>query len=314
MPEKSRYFEVPVLLIGYNRPEILQKNLAVLSKLRFRKLYISIDGAKEGDTKNEELVLECKKLAEGINFAEEIIHIYPDGNLGCGLGVFSSISEVLKREEFVIILEDDCIPALSFFPFCEELLIKYKNDNKVWMISGHNFSEGYLTNISSYFFSQYFHSGAWAVWRRSWQKLIFDPKHSLSLLDEFRNTSFKTKQVRDFFYKVFSQNLFKTDYDGWDFQFFLRMILSNGLSIIPKKNLVSNIGLHGTHTQGEHFYYNLPVDDKFEIINHPVFVEADNGYDEYHFKNHWLKWGKRKLITRISSRITKILRKLDIGS
>ena len=56
-------------------------------------------------------------------------------NLGCGLGMSTAISWFFQKEEFGMILEDDCIPNKKFYSYCNNLLRRYKDDKNIFMIA-----------------------------------------------------------------------------------------------------------------------------------------------------------------------------------
>ena len=88
-------------------------------------------------------------------------------NLGCREGPATAINWFFDLEPEGIILEDDCLPDPSFFPYCAELLARYRNDPRVMMISGDNV-QAHQTSDGSYYFSQLAGTWGWATWRRAW--------------------------------------------------------------------------------------------------------------------------------------------------
>lgn len=301
----------PVLLIAFNRPEMLQKVVDALSVIRFAKLYAFVDGPRENNSDDLVKIGECKKIIETIDFSNEVIKLYSTKNLGCGGGPFYAITKVFEKETSSIILEDDCVPGQSFFGFCEELLLRYQNEEKVWMISGHNFSWNYNKSENSYLYSGYFHTGGWATWRRSWEMVDLRTEHYNSRVEWILSKRFSKLRERNFFLDEIRFNLNRPDYSGWDYQTALTFWENEGLSIIPLKNLVSNIGISGTHFSGDDRpFFNVSVDEYFKILNHPLKIERDIEYDDFHFKNHWIKAYKRPLGKRIFSYLRKRVKRL----
>lgn len=305
----------PVLLIAFNRPEMLQKVVDALSVHRLSKLYAFIDNARDGNDDDIIKIEMCKDIINKINFCDEVITIYPEVNLGCGGGPFYAITTVFERETKLIILEDDCVPSVAFPSFCEELLDRYEDNQKVWMISGHNFSWNFDKMKSSYIFSHFAHFGGWATWKRSWEKVVLSVEYYKPKLEMILKKRFPDLKERKFFLTEVHFNFSKPDYAGWDYQAALTFWGNEGLSIIPSKNLVSNIGLQGTHfSGGKRPFFNLPVDQSYKIVTHPVRIERDTDYDDFHFKNHWIKANKRPLIKRIFNYLRKRIKRLtDIG-
>jgi|APEBP8051072266_1049373.scaffolds.fasta_scaffold07702_1 hypothetical protein len=301
----------PVLLIAFNRPEMLQKVVDSLSVHRLSKLYAFVDNARDGNVDDINKIEMCKKIIDKINFCDEVITIYPEVNLGCGGGPFYAITTAFKNETKLIILEDDCVPSAAFPSFCEELLDRYENDQEVWMISGHNFSWNYDKLENSYVFSGYAHIGGWATWKRSWQQVNLSVDYYKPKLRESIQKRFPNRREQNFFFKEFSYNLNNPTYTGWGYQASLTFWENEGLSITPLRNLVSNIGTYGTHFSGEDRpFFNLPVDESYNIITHPVRIERDIEYDDFHFTNHWIRANRRPLEKRIYNYVRKRINRL----
>jgi len=295
----------PVLIIAFNRPEMLQKVVNALSVHKLSRLYAFVDGPREENLDDIKKVEDCKKIFGTIDFCEEVIEIYSDKNLGCGGGPFHAITTAFEKETKLIILEDDCVSGAAFPAFCEELLLRYENQEKIWMISGNNFSESYKQGTNSYVFSQYAHFWGWATWRRSWENIVLPVDFYRPKLETIIQKKFPDKSEKKFFMKEFGYNLNHPAYDGWDYQAALTIWEHDGLCIIPQKNLVSNIGSHGTHFSGEKPFFNLPVDNDFKISVHPSKIEREAGYDSFHFRNHWKKVNKRPFLKRVIGYIRK---------
>lgn len=301
----------PVLLIAFNRPEMLQKVVDALSVHRLSKLYAFVDHAREGNVEDISKTQMCKEIINKINFCTEVITIYPEMNLGCGGGPFHAITTAFEKETQLIILEDDCVPSTAFPAFCEELLIKYSDESRVQMISGHNFSWNFEKMKYSYIFSNYAHFGGWATWKRSWEKVVLSVEYYKPKLENILSMRFPAQKERKFFYNEISCNFNKVEYDGWDYQAALTFWENEGLCVIPRKNLVSNIGTQGTHfSGGERPFFNLPVDQNYMITIHPEKIERDTDYDLFHFTNHWIKANRRQLGERINSYLRKRIKRL----
>ncbi len=307
--------KTPVLLIAFNRPELLQKVVDALSVHRLSKLYAFVDNARVGNVDDNNKIEMCKKIIEKINFCDEVITIYPEVNLGCGGGPFYAITTAFEKETKLIILEDDCVPSAAFPAFCEELLDRYSDESRVQMISGHNFSWNYDRMKYSYIFSNYAHIGGWATWKRTWEKVVFSVDFYIPKLQKVIHKRFQYPREQSFFFKDFNYNLRNPKYSGWGYQASLSIWENEGLCVVPSKNLVSNIGTYGTHfSGGERPFFNLPVDENFKILSHPIRIERDTEYDIFHFTNHWIKANRRQFFKRLLNYFMKrINRLIDYG-
>jgi len=242
-------------------------------------LYIAADGPR--DHKQEEKI-KCdmaRKVVELVDWPCELKTLYRDSNLGCKIAVSSAIDWFFSQEEEGIILEDDCVPDLSFLHFSSKMLERYRSDQRIMMICGTNYLYRKEKTFSiqlkeSYFFSDYYPIWGWATWRRAWQK--YDVK--ISTWPERRKNEelhwlFGVKRIANH-YKGMFDLVHDKGFDTWDIQWWYACIFNKGLAIVPKHNLIHNIGTEGTHTstQGQTFL-NLqvsPIDNQNLI--HPMDV------------------------------------------
>jgi len=233
-----------------------------------------------------------------------------DKNLGCGLGPSTAISWAFENEDSLIILEDDCVPSMSFYPYCNYLLDKYIYDTRIWFISGRNDNtDSDFFKTSDYMFSHFGHSWGWATWKRCWQYFDIEMK----TFPEFykfggaENNFFSKKEGKvynKFYNRLYNDKKLYTH--AWDYQFGYSIISNGGLCIVPAKNLIENIGLFGTHSSGFNIHCNLKADENFIIKKEPIFILANRKFDFYHFKKHIYK------NLRISPAYRKYIRKLLI--
>lgn len=302
--------ESPVLLIAFNRPETTQKVFNAIRIAKPKKLYFAVDAPRVQFPEDQNNVEQVKDIINQVDWDCEVFTRFAQTNQGCGPGPYNAITWAFENEEKLIILEDDCVPAKSFFNYCYELLEKYKNDERIWMISGNNYNEEAVTTQHSYFFSKYGHSWGWATWKRCWMEMDMNMnKLSIVMQQDLLKSGFYSKKEYLFFLKIFL-NVFNDEtirHHVWDYQFNFTIRINNGLSIVPKRNLVTNIGYIGTHSTSRLKYHDRDVDNNFTIISHPDFILCDNDYDSFHFKNHVSY--KVPLYKRIYRKIYKLFNK-----
>lgn len=248
---------VPILLVTFNRPEHTKRVLETILAAQPKALYVFQDGAREGVGDDVEKCREVRRVVEELTKDTNIVlHTnYSDRNLGCGAGPMTGISWFFDQVEKGIVMEDDCLPHPDFFGYCEDLLKRYKDDEKVRFINATLYDDRWQCE-TSYDFSHYMVTGAWAGWQRTWQGFDLDLKG----LDakEFRKHVLKLTGNRgeaNWWYSIIKeiqQDERKKSY--WDFQMQIHLFRNNALTIHPKKNLVSNIGFDGagTHTLCNH--------------------------------------------------------------
>lgn len=240
-------YNTPILFIIFNRPDYAKKVFDAIKKAQPTKLFIAADGPRPNKPQDQELCNQTRAIVNLIDWECEVKTLFQNKNLGCGKGVSSAIDWFFDHVEQGIILEDDCVPHESFFPFCAELLEKYKNDESIMMISGTSYLFNKETSAHSYFFSRFFAIWGWATWKRAWEKFDFTisdwriKKHPLSLFKIFKNIQI-TKFWANYFDEIKKQKI-----DTWDIQWSYACILNHGLAITPFHNLISNIGAEGVH-------------------------------------------------------------------
>jgi hypothetical protein len=182
-------------------------------------------------------------------------------------------------------LEDDCVPHPTFFKFCEELLERYRHDDRISTISGQNVQFGRRRSEYSYYFSRYTQCWGWATWRRAWQHYDFDMK----LWPEVRDKNLlqyvlKEPKAVKIWTNVF-QSMYEKKIDTWDYQWTFASFIDSRLTIISDVNLSSNIGYGSegsTHTQeATSPYGNLPVEPMIFPLKHPPYVIRNVPADEF---------------------------------
>ena len=236
-------FKIPVVFIIYKRLETTVRVLNVISDIKPTKLYVIADGPKNTDEESNCLLVR-DFVDNNINWRCDFVKVYSDENLGCAKRVQSGLDHVFEIEEMAIILEDDTLPDHSFFNFCEELLERYKHDNRVAHISGCNLHSDALDFEQSYCFSSIVNIWGWATWKRVWKSYEFEmPSWHLEdktkFLAKWCVTKSHIKSVR----KMFDLHCNNQDPWTWDIQWMYNCWRRSGLSIIPSRNLVSNIGV-----------------------------------------------------------------------
>ncbi|MBE0573826.1 nucleotide-diphospho-sugar transferase [Candidatus Dojkabacteria bacterium] len=293
----SDQFETPILFLIFNRPETTQQVFNQIRKVKPKYLYVAADGPRLKNNQDIERCEQTRNIINQIDWDCEVKTLFRDENLGCRKAVSFAITWFFNKVEQGIILEDDCLPDLSFFKFCEELLIKYKNDTRVFQISGNNFTKIEDENEESYYFSRYPLIWGWATWKRAWEKYdlmmkdfnVFDKKNTIrSIL----STKVEQKRLLKSFKRMFIE-----PYDTWDNQWLYTVMKNNGVAIVPKKNIVINIGIenNSTHT---FLYDSIRSQSNIQQISfplrHPPFM-IDTNRDNITFNNIWSKGFKRVL-------------------
>ncbi len=302
MDQNNTQFPVPILFVIFNRPDTTKQVFEVIRKIKPTKLYIVADGPRLNKNEEKNICEETRRITENIDWQCEVVRKYSDTNLGCKVNMSYGISWFFKNEEQGIILEDDCLPNESFFVFCQELLEKYKNVEKVKMISGDNFQFGRKYGNASYFFSNFPNIWGWATWRRAWREYDMDMK----TYPEFKKnnkieTIFNDKRIQKFMIRLFD-NLYDNRMNTWAGRWAYAIYNNDGVSIAPNVNLVSNIGFgeNSTNTKKENnISNNIPTESLGNII-HPDSIIVNEEADDFLFEKIFYKTFFEKIINRIN--------------
>lgn len=281
----------PILFLIFNRLDTTKRVFAEIRKAKPTKLYIAADGPR--NEKEKKITDEVRKFVlSNIDWPCKVKTLFRDKNLGCKYAVSSAIDWFFKNEEMGIILEDDCLPSQSFFRFCQELLERYKDKNEIMHISGTNVEK--ISKIKeSYFFSGCFNVWGWATWRRAWRE--YDVK--MKDWPKWRIKSLNFMKDYSLINKIKSLRLYELTYRGkidtWDYQWDFCCLKSKGISIIPKKNLIKNLGFSiGTHTTN---YKEREKSLKRYEINFPLIENKILKKNENYLKSY-NKFFKRSIL------------------
>lgn len=270
----------PVLFLIFNRSDKTRTVLDRIRQARPATLYIAADGPRPDRPGEAELCARTRQFVlDGIDWPCEIKPLFREKNLGCKLAVSSAITWFFEQAEEGIILEDDCLPDLSFFRFCEELLLKYRSNEQIMMITGDNF-QPVKRGTGSYYFSRYVHIWGWATWRRAWQKYDLALKSWPALRDSRRFTSFLSPSIYNKA-KMMFDGTFEGKTTTWDTQWLFACWANSGLSILPNINLVTNIDSGGTHMKVYDPYIHLAAKSMSFPLLHPIEIKPDEEADRY---------------------------------
>ncbi len=270
--------DVAVLLIAFNRPQLTAQVLQAIRCARPSRLYIAVDGSR-GKADDAPCAM-VRRMAKA-NWKCQVYTLFHDLNLGCRQGPIAAIDWFFEHEDCGIILEDDCVASATFFPYCAELLERYRDDERIMCISGDTFQPPRETS-NSYYFSRYSHTWGWATWRRAWAK--YDD--SMREYPDFRSKLEKLSGVPGFAkFWIFELNrAHERKIDSWDHAWLFACWFHGGLTCTPRVNLVTNIGFGGdaTHTHSRSSpWSNMPRFDIEIPLRHPRVMTCDTVADDY---------------------------------
>lgn len=264
--------------MGFNRPDALRRVLTEVQRAGVERLYVALDGPRPGRARDSHLCGEARAVVEADAWAPDISLRIREDNLGCKAAVTDALDWFFAAEAEGIVLEDDCLPDSSFFGYCATLLKRYRDDERVWLISGSNLLGTYRPRRSDYFFGDGGIWG-WASWRRAWNARDIDM--ALWGDDDARDTARRFLGAWAWrFLAPRYEAVARGDIDTWDYQWSWTRASQGGLSVIPARNLISNIGFRpdGTHTVEDSWLSEIPRASLGPRLREPKKVRFDRGY------------------------------------
>jgi hypothetical protein len=297
--------KTPVALLIFNRPESTQKVFEAIRQARPEVLLVVADGPR--GSHEIERCKQARVIIDQVDWPCQVLKNYSDINLGCKNRVSSGLNWVFDQTEQAIILEDDCLPDVTFFRYCEELLEQYKDDERIMTICGSNRLGQWKHESQSYHFSLYGACWGWASWRRAWKhydvaiQLWSEPDVQRSVQHVISNPK------RSAFQKMRFDAVHAGEIDTWDIQWMFSRLIQAGLSIIPSVNLISNIGFgaEATHTKWGHGRdANRTTSSISFPLERPKVIVADREFDNKVFQIHLsdkksMKKNFLKLVSRL---------------
>jgi hypothetical protein len=280
-------YSKPIVFIIFRRPDVTAKVFESIRQLRPKKLFVIADGPRPNKPGEAEKCAETRAIIDRVDWDCEVFKRYAEHNLGCGVNISQGISWVFEQVEDAIILEDDCLPHPDFYHYCEHLLDRYKDDDRIMHISGNQNLLNYNKEIKySYYYSRYPVIWGWATWRRAWEKYSFTMDNWVEFLEGgWLDRLFDDKRSSYVWHRNL-KDVYSNQYT-WDYQWFFTCWTQSGLAIMPKVNLVSNIGFGegATHTSdSNNLWSNLPVESLSFPLEHPPFIIRD-AFADHHLQN-----------------------------
>ncbi|MEG4985341.1 putative capsular polysaccharide synthesis family protein [Microcoleus sp. BR0-C5] len=281
-------FTTPIVLIIFKRPHTTKQVFEVIQTLQPCQLFVIADGPNPEHPGEIEKCAATRAIIDRVDWKCEVYKNYSDINLGCKKRISSGLDWVFSQVEEAIILEDDCIPELSFFRFCQELLERYRHNERVFQITGEN-THGYRCSDSSYYFSAYSFYWGWATWKRAWK--YFDG--SLKQWLQLRESQWLQDYLGDYPSAQYWAEIFDLTYNGfnsWGWAWTFTCFVNQGLCALPNQNLISNVGFgeDAAHTTWEvDEIANLPTQSIDFPLHHPtkvtVNIQAEAVIDKVRF-------------------------------
>lgn len=318
----------PTALIFFNRPNPLARTFAAIRTAEPTELFLIQDGPRSGVEGDAEKVRACRDIVSKVDWDCTVHRDFSEVNLGTGRRVSSGLTWAFSKVDRLIILEDDCLAATDFFPFCTQLLERYKNDQRIGMITGMNHLGSYDATPYDYLFARVGSIAGWATWRRVWESIeqdlaFLDDADAVRLLSQYlKERGMGQRRLRQ-------ARLLKARQErglpfvSWDYPLTIGNVLDSRLILVPRVNLMSNIGvgLDGVNTpdsivklpKGIRFLYSLPLHKLGPELKHPKYVAEDQEYNHRVDKvMGWTFW--RGNFRRVESVVRRMLHGESLGA
>lgn len=280
----------PVALVIFNRPECVRRVIDALRPARPERLFVVADGPRAEVPGEANACAAARAAVEhGIDWPCDVRSNAANENLGCARRVASGLDWVFAEVEEAIVLEDDCVPEERFFPFCRELLERWRETPRVAAIGGSNFQRTDVTNGAGYYFSRYPHVWGWATWRRAWRG--YDPAMSewpAAKREGWPRAYFGSAREAAFWTGVLDR-VHAGEIDSWAYRWAFAVWRRDWLAALPAARLVTNIGFDAaaTHTRETPAGMDGRKREQRWPLRHDGRVEREKAADRYTFEHHF---------------------------
>lgn len=310
----------PVLLLIFNRPNLTEQVMDEIRSAEPPKLFIGADGPRKMYPEDAKRCEQAREVATQVDWDCEVHTLFRNNNIGLKQAVSSAITWFFEHVEAGIILEDDCVPHPTFFPYCAELLERYRDDKRVMVVSGSNFQPEHRKYRASYYFSIYNHCWGWATWRDAWATY----EGTVPTWPSLRKTSWLNGWLgrsleAEFWTEIFDR-VHRDEIDSWAYPWTFACWKEHGLTALPATNLVANVGFgeNATHTKrADREADYLSTGPMTFPLDHPPtmvrFYEADRLTAKEHFgiQDRWYRRILRLIPKRIKAEIRSVLQRLQ---
>lgn len=271
------------------RPYCQKQQFEIFKRARPRVLFVQSDGGR--NAKEWEIIRENRRLFdEEIDWECTVHKIYADKNYGMyGMSEITR-NYIWSHAESCIFLEDDLLPAVSFFHFCAEMLERYADDLRVCAICGMNHLHEYDRPTADYFFSHVGSIWGIAYWKRTFENFKLDYKDDPYVIDEVCNIAkkdtFFCKSMRGYA----ADKIIGGHVPGPEYYLVQNIFAQHQLFIIPRKNMISCIGVgdgaaHAVNSikkmaKGDAQFFYMKTFEIKHHIKHPQYVFPDLTYEK----------------------------------
>jgi hypothetical protein len=296
-------------VIGFNRPDHTRRTLDAVRAVRPEQLFLVADGPRADRPDDAPLCAAVREVMDGVDWPCEVRRRYSEVNLGCEGNVETGLDWVFQQVPEAIVLEDDCVADPTFFAYAADLLVRYRDDPRVWQIAGNSHGvPGSLFGGDSYRFAAWASVWGWATWADRWHRhrAAFPRDHDgpdgdapvRAVPAAPRPELLVTRAGRRHFEEAaVSEDVVR---HGWDKQWWITMLTEGGLAATPAVNMVENIGFGAGATHGVYERELDPARPMPQPVVHPRSVALDVEVERE----------LELLLSRVGGRTTELARRL----
>lgn len=300
--ETNQY--APIVIFTFNRLDTLELVIKELKQNILAKesdLFIFSDFAKKvKDIKSVEAIRNFLHKIEGF---KSVTIIQRKENFGLARNIIEGITDIINKYEKVIVLEDDLITSKNFLNYMNQSLDFYKENKKIFAISGFSWNLNSLKNIKEDVFLAYRPaSWGWATWKDQWKTVDWDLndydsfiKDKEAIIKFNRGGIDMTKMLKSF---VEGKN------NSWAIRWAYSMSRQEKYCIYPKLSKVQNIGFgdDATHCTGEHIHKTILDNSQNTNFKFSDKLELDSKIlKEFRYQNSYMNKAIKKLTIKIKN-------------
>ncbi len=288
-------FDVPILIIVYNRMFETHNLFQVIREIKPGKLYVAADGPVDGDQQDCANCLRTRTVFMP-EWPCELHTLYQEEHLGKSPAIYAAMKWFFEHEKEGIVLFEDCLPHPEFFTFCADLLERYRENKRIYHIGASNFRKHHKAvkhklkdhHDCSYYFSAYSTTWGFATWADRWADFNMDinDMEQVNFNQLVKNYTKRPKERR-YWHRRYTI-LRKTELPVWDYQYNFHIWRHGGMAISPTLNLVTNVGVH---TQGTNRKFRRLIKKSYPILplKHPTEIVMSRKEDRFMFRNIYSK-------------------------
>ena len=294
----------PITLFVYNRLWHTQQTIEALQKNELAsesELFIYADGVK--NEKLDDQVLEVRSYIKEVGGFSKVTIIERDKNWGLAANIIDGVTNVVNQYGKIIVMEDDLVTSPYFLKFMNEALEFYKDEKKIWHISGWNYpiENAGLDNV---FLWRLMNCWGWATWANRWEYYEKDVYKTMQEFSKDDIKRFNLDGVEDFFGQVTAN--YEKKINTWAIFWYATIFKKNGLCLNPTQTFVENIG---NDASGANCGKTDIFTSRLSSLNNIQFLSSiiENKISITNLKKFY-KQNKKTIFKRIINKFKKIMK------